>query len=257
MEVRRATIEMQFCRFITGFDDLMKIQQQVDEFMADLSSKPIKIFAFQLACTCHWVSLMVVVVNRQLFFYYFDSKNLDCYNLTEEQIWEKINQVNEERKRNKVKPEWNDFKILCQVNCLKDINILVKLLPDMFLKKTTIYDHILATSFKSQYVEYWKPSIVDPLENLRKMPERQLVYNHLVAFLGDLKTFIHYLESISHGHHFLSTASKNYFLEVYIEIQYLLDKCLPSINGFRKGREILQAWEETKNNLGRNFQPAV
>ena len=254
VEVRKRTIEMQFCRFITDFDALLELQREIDDFMKCLDSKPIKIFAFQLACTCHWVSLMAVVVKRQVFFYYFDSKNINCYGMNEDQIWNLIRDINEERKKTK-KTSWTDFKMQCQVQCLKDINILLKLLPDMFMKKNTMYDHILNTNFKEQYTTHWKPNIIDPLELLRVRPEKHLVHDHLCDTLGDLKTFVYYLAHLTNGHTYLSLESKEYFIEVYIEICHLLDRCLPSITRYRKGREVIDAWEAAKDKLGKYFQP--
>ena len=254
VEVRKVNIEMQFGRFITDFDDLMIIQKQIDTFMNHLDSKPIKLFAFQLACTCHWVSLLVAVVNKQIFFYYFDSKNIDCYGLNAEQIASLVNKINLERAQ-VGKPLWCEFKKTCQMESMKDINILLKLIPDIFMKKTSIYEYIFNTLFKGQYAEYWKPSIVAPLEKFKRT-EMNLVHDHLVDYLGDLKTFIHYFYHLTHAHGYLTTESKEGMLEVYLECFALFDRCLPTISRYKKGRELNDTWQGVKNNLGKHFQPS-
>lgn len=253
VEVRKTTIEMQFGRFITDFDQLMLIQKQVDEFMHSLNRKPLKLFAFQLACTCHWVGLMVVAVHSQLFFYYFDSKNVNCYGLDADQIEKKVDEINEERVREGKQP-WNTFKKTCQIQSMGDINILMKLIPGMFLRKTNVYEHIFKTNFKQQYAEHWLPSIVKPLEECGRH-ELNKAHDHLVDVWGDLKTFLHYMLHMGKGHQYLSTDSKNEFLDVYLEIFAHFDRCLGTLSRYVKGRELVKTWEETKKMLGSHFQP--
>lgn len=251
IDVSKATIEMQFGRFITDFDNLMIIQKQVDQFMDNLRSKPFKIFAFQLACTCHWVGLMVVVVNGQMFFYYFDSKNVNSYGLDREQIEKKVDEIDEERVK-AGKTAWTPFKKQCQIMSLGDINILLKLIPGMFMRQTNIYEHVFKTNFKEQFETYWYPSIVKPLEAYNSS---NLIHNHLVDMLGDLKTFIHYFVHLAKGHEYLSNEVKEEVLQVYLQVFTTLDRCLGQISRYKKGREVIAFWNDTKNLLGTHFQP--
>lgn len=253
LEIRKATLEMQFGRFITDFDSLMIIQKQVDQFMHSLRNKPFKLFAFQLACTCHWVGLIVVVVKGQMFFYYFDSKNVDCYGLNRDQIEEKVEEINRERvKEGKV--SWNPFKKQCQAQSMGDINILLKLVPQMFMRKANLYEHIFKTNFMDQYKDYWWPSIIKPLEKWTKK-ETGSMHDHLVEYLGDLKSFIHYFVHMAKGHEYFSDDIKEEVLAVYLEVFASLDKSLGTISRYKKGRELIELWNETKQYLGTYFQP--
>lgn len=254
VEVKKVTVEMQFGRFITDFDQLMLIQKEVDGFMRRLDNKAIKLFCFQLACTCHWVSLLVAVVKGQLFFYYFDSKNVDCYGLDEDGVFRLIEQQNEQRIKDGKQP-WNEFKKNCQRESLKDINILLKLIPDMFLGKNNVYQHIFQTNFKGQYFDYWKPSIVEPLEGMMAKRESAKIHDHLVNYLGDLKSFVHYIYHMTAGHNYLSTETKEEMLDIYLQMYDQFDKCLPAINRYKKGREVVDMWNQAKANLGKHFQP--
>lgn len=251
MDVSKATIEMQFGRFITDFDTLMIIQKKVDAFMQNLRSKPFKVFAFQLACTCHWVGLMVVVVNGQMFFYYFDSKNVDCYGLDRDQIEEKVSEIDRERVKAGKTP-WSPFKVQCQVMSLGDINILLKLIPAMFMRETNIYEHVFKTNFQEQYQEYWYPTIVKPMETYSN---NTLIHDHLVTYLGDLKTFMHYFVHMARGHEYLAVETKESLIEVYLQVFATLDRCLKTISRYKKGREIMDVWDTTKLMLGSHFQP--
>jgi len=254
VEVKKATIEMQFGRFITDFDQLMLIQKQVDTFMQHLDNKEIKLFCFQLACTCHWVSLIVAIVKSEIFFYYFDSKNVNCYNMTEEQIFTLIEEQNAQRIKDG-KVSWNEFKKNCQRESLKDINILLKLIPDMFMKKNNIYEHIFKTNFKHQYEDYWKPSIVTPLNDMIQRRDTASIHDHLVDYLGDLKTFLHYVYHMTAGHLYLCNDTKEQMLDIYLEIFSQFDRSLGTISRYKKGKELCDLWAEAKKQLGEHFQP--
>lgn len=253
VDVKKATIEMQFGRFITDFDQLMILQKDVDQFMHTLNRKPIKIFAFQLACTCHWVGLMVVAIHSQLFFYYFDSKNVNCYGLDRDQIEKKVEEINQERIKEGKQP-WNEFKKTCQIQSMGDINILLKLVPGMFLRKTNVYEHIFKTNFKEQFTDYWLPSIVKPLDGIGRN-EMGKAHDHLVEYWGDLKTFLHYMLHMTKGHQYLSTESKEEFLECYLQIFAQFDKYLGTLSRYVKGRDLIKMWNDTKDSLGNHFQP--
>ena len=251
--VERVNIEMQFGRFITDFDELMRIQKLVDEFMVNPLSTPIKVMAFQLGCTCHWVGLLAVIVSGQLFFYFLDSKNVNCYGLSDEKILQLVDEINEERVK-AGREAWNEFRKNCQFQSMKDMNILLKLVPDMFMKKNNIYEHILKTNFKEQYQTYWSPSIVQPLSNFKR-GEDGMAHDHLVDYWGDLKTFLHYIFHMTRGHEFLGVESKETLLEVYLEVFPLFDKYIGLLGRYIKGRELIDLWERTKVQLGTHFQP--
>ena len=100
---------------------------------------------------------------------------------------------------------------------MRDVNILLKLIPNIFMKKDNFYEHILRTTFKQQYEEYWIPSIVEPLNEMNPNKDSK-AHDHLVNYWGDLKTLLHDLLNLTKSHELLSNDSKEVVLQVYLRI---------------------------------------
>lgn len=229
MQVEKFTLELQFGRFITSFDSLIKMQEKVDAFLQEPTrtrrslSRPIKAFAFQIACTCHWVCMVVVFIKDQLFFFYFDSHNVSSLGLkTEAKIQELISKVNSERAQIGKKP-WEGFNLQCQTESLKDINIAEDLIKGMFARQESVVEYLLEHNFKKQFLNLWEPHVLRPLDSLIKSLDKEYlnevlrpknnqtikfyedgIYIHLREKMGDLKSFLSTLyELMLHPFHLL------------------------------------------------------
>ena len=81
------------------------------------------------------------------------------------------------------------------------------------------------------------------------------IHDHLVDYLGDLKTFLHYVYHMTAGHLYLCNDTKEQMLDIYLEIFSQFDRSLGTISRYKKGKELCDLWAEAKKQLGEHFQP--
>ena len=237
--VRTDYIEMQFGRYITDFPQLTKLQYKITQFINYKSQWP-KVFNLQLAITNHWVGFSCVFYQDKKLFFYFDSNNDDILGKSSEFIEKFVKKRSEERKnRYKFGPRvWNDFKMLCHIKSREDIQIITRVLPQVFLGAESLFNHPFRYFFLQNYKTDWKPLIINPLEIILNNPTE--AKNHLLKNLGELKTFVYQLKKYVKVADMLKSDNKRELVKIWKNDYDILIKGLKYIQRYIRGREMLK-----------------
>lgn len=247
-KIYHCKLQLQFGKFVTSFEETREIQDQVFDFISEKNEKR-KLFLLKVAVTNHWVGFAICKIEKKVIFLYFDSRNENNVGWSEEKISEFIEEEAERRKAINHERQWNDFHKLCHLKSREDIQTICKLIPRVFMGKTTLFDHNFVNHFIPTYESHWRKDLLFPLTKMRGENE---IGAEILGFLfenfGELKSFVKEFAYFFHLLEYLDEKNLKFLFAIFLECRGVLDRCLKYLEKVKygKSREVFSNWKYTK-----------
>ena len=234
------SLELQFGRYITGFARVKEIQDTIDDFINTPQKKGL--FLMKLGVTNHWVGFVVYRLDGQLSFFYLDSRNEDCLDWNEESLKAFLERKRLTRLRQGL--PWINFVEESMQKSIEDVHIVTRILPMVFMGQMSLFDHTFKVYFMRTYARYWRKEILLPMCRMVGNEEGK-IYNHIMKYFGDLKTFIHEFYCYFNLFEYLSQEHEKQILAVFLECRGVLGRSLKQIKHIRYGKSqvLIAKWE--------------
>jgi len=187
-------------------------------------------FCLQLGITNHWVSFLVIRIENKLHFYFFDSKNKATLGLSNEEIEKYISDRNEWRDKVMGKARWGKFQLMVNTQALVDQNILINLLMDIFLKKTTIFKYLWHEKVQVNYEIFLRPTV----QEINTQKDKAIYQSLFSSNMRDIFYLVEAVSDIANYWENLGDDLKEMILELMMELMPMLDKCEAMYQGNNK-----------------------